>query len=545
MTKQNSTQQKKQKSVEETLWDAANKLRGSVEPSEYKHVVLSLIFLKFISDKFVAKQEELIADGKEKYLEMKAFYTKDNVFFLPKEARWSHLVEHAKQDNIAILIDNALQIIEKENKSLKGALPDKYFARLQLDKNKIATLLDTINGLKTVTENDEDFIGKVYMYFLKKFALAEGKGKGEFYTPESIVKLLTELIEPYEGIVYDPCCGSGGMFVQSIDFIKEHRGNKKNVSIYGQEYTATTYKLAKMNLAVRGIAANLGDLPADTFSNDQHKDLKADFILANPPFNQKDWKTTKDLETDARWKGYQAPPSSNANYAWILHMVSKLAENKGIAGFILANGALSGGGDEQKIREQLIENHLVEAVIILPQKMFYTTGISVTIWIINKNRKARNLTQNHKIKQYRHREEEVLFMDLRTKGIPFEKKFIQFRTYTEAQKQEAADKGQTLEPDEIEYIANTFHTWQQIDFETKYQDIPEYCYSASIEEIRKKDYSLVPSKYIEFVNRDENIDFDTKMKSLQSEFAELLKAEEQSKQDLLNVFKELGYEIEL
>jgi type I restriction enzyme M protein len=314
------------------------------------------------------------------------------------------------------------------------------------------------------------------------------------------------------------------MFVQSLRFIETHQGDKKDISIYGQEYTAATYKLAKMNLAVRGIAADMGKVPANTFAKDQHLDLKADYIMANPPFNQRDWKPNKDTDTDARWDGFTPPPSSNANYAWILHIVSKLSEN-GIAGFILANGALSGGGDEYKIRKELIEKNLVEAVVILPGKMFYTTDISVSIWIINKNRKARNIEQNGVIKEYRERNEEVLFMDLRQIGIPFEKKFIQFSE------------------DNITNIASNLHSWQQNS--GNYQDTPEFSYSATIEEIEKKDFSLVPSKYIEFINRDENIDFEKKMTELQGEFSDLLKAEKQSKQDLLNVFKELGYEIEL
>ena len=377
---------KKQKSIEETLWDSANKLRGTVESSEYKHVVLSLIFLKFASDKFEERKQELIAEGKEKYLEMKEFYNMKNVFFLPKESRWSYIIENAKQDDIALKIDTALHTVEKNNPALKGALPDNYFSRLNMDVSKLAALLDTINNIDSLKDKEQDIVGRVYEYFLSKFALAEGKGKGEFYTPKSIVNLIAEMIEPYKGIIYDPACGSGGMFVQSIKFIEAHNGDKKAISIYGQEYTSTTYKLAKMNLAIRGIAANLGDVPADTFAKDQHKDLKADFIMANPPFNQKDWRGADELIDDPRWKGYDVPPKSNANYGWILNMASKLSQN-GIAGFILANGALSGGGEEYKIRKKLIENKLVEAIVILPQNMFYTTGISVTLWILNNNKK--------------------------------------------------------------------------------------------------------------------------------------------------------------
>lgn len=518
--------EKKQKSIEETLWDSANKLRGTVESSEYKHVVLGLIFLKFASDKFEERRKELVAEGKEKFLEMKEFYNMKNVFFLAEESRWSYIMQHAKQKDIALKIDTALHTVEKNNPALKGALPDNYFSRLNMEVSKLSALLDTINNIDTLRDKQQDIVGRVYEYFLSKFALAEGKGKGEFYTPKSIVNLIAEMIEPYKGIIYDPACGSGGMFVQSIKFIESHHGNKKELSIYGQEQTATTYKLAKMNLAVRGIAANLGDVPADTFGRDQHPDLKADFIMANPPFNQKDWRASNELTDDPRWKGYDVPPTGNANYAWILNMVSKLSAN-GVAGFILANGALSGGGEEYKIRRKLIENKLVEAILVLPRNLFYTTDISVTLWILNNNKKARKVKLNDAERDYRNREDEMLFMDLRQMGEPFEKKFTQF-------------SGQ-----DIRDIAKTYHNWQQTGYEKTYKNTPEYCYSATIEEVKSKDFSLVPSKYIEFVNRDENIDFDEKMGALQKEFAELLKAEEQSKKDLLTVFKELGYEIGL
>lgn len=515
---------KQQKSMEETLWDAANKLRGTVESSEYKHVVLGLIFLKFASDKFEERRQELINEGKEKYLEMMAFYEQKNIFYLPQESRWSHIIKNSKQDNIALIIDTALHNTEKNNPSLKGALPDNYFSRLNMDVSKLAALLDTINNIDTLKDKEQDIVGRVYEYFLSKFALAEGKGKGEFYTPKSIVNLIAEMIEPYKGIIYDPACGSGGMFVQSMKFIENHHGDKKEVSIYGQEYTSTTYKLAKMNLAIRGIAANLGAVPADTFAKDQHKDLKADYIMANPPFNQKAWRADNELLDDPRWKGYDVPQTGNANYAWILNMVSKLSDN-GIAGFILANGALSGGSEEYKIRKKLVENGIVEAIIILPRDMFYTTDISVTLWILNNNKKERTVKLNDQVKNYRNRQDEILFMDLRQWGIPFEKKFIQFSEQN------------------VQDITSTYHNWQQLG--NNYEDVPEFCYSAKTEEVIKKDYSLVPSKYIEFFNRDENIDFGDKMTALQSEFSELLQSEQESKKDLLNVFKELGYEIEL
>lgn len=514
--------QVKEKSIEETLWQACDKLRGSVESSEYKHVVLGLIFLKFASDKFEERKEELIAEGKEKYVEMKDFYNMKNVFFLLETSRWNYIKANAKQDDLALKIDTALHQIEKNNPALKGALPDNYFSRLGLDKTKLASLIDQISEINTIADKQNDIVGRVYEYFLAKFAIKEGKGKGEFYTPKSIVNLIAEMIEPYQGIIYDPAAGSGGMFVQSVKFIENHNGNKKEISVYGQEYTNTTYKLAKMNLAIRGISANLGEKAADTFGQDQHPDLKADFIMANPPFNQKDWRGKDELTDDPRWKGYDVPPKSNANYGWILNMVAKLSDN-GVAGFILANGALSGGGEEYKIRKKLIENNLVEAIVILPQNMFYTTTISVTLWILNKNKTENTVSKGTETRNYRNREEEILFMDLRDKGEPFEKKYIQFSN------------------SQIEAIAETLHTWQT-DIDT-YENVPEYCYTATKKEITKKDYSLVPSKYIEFVNRDENIDFDTKIKTLQTELRDLLEQEAQSNSDLQSVFKTLGYEL--
>lgn len=506
----------KEKSIEESLWNAADKLRGSVETSQYKHVVLSLIFLKNVSDKFERQRQNLINKGMEKYIDKPVFYNKDNVFYLNEESRWDYLIENAKQQDIALKIDTALSNIEKLNNDLKGALPNNYFTSLELESNNIAGLLDEINNI-TIPEDDNDFFGKIYEYFLSKFAIKEASSKGEFYTPKSIVNLIAEILEPHDGILYDPCCGSGGMFVQSYKLLERHHGDTNELSIYGQEYTSTTLKLAKMNLAIRGIKGNLGDKAANTFFNDQHPDLKADYIMANPPFNQKKWRAKEELTTDYRWEGYEVPPTGNANYGWILHMISKLSVD-GIAGFLLSNGSLSGDkGVEYKIRKQIIENDLVEAILILPRKLFYTTDISVSLWIINKNKKEKG--------SFRDRTNEILFLDLRQMGSPFDKKYIQLT-------QEDRDK-----------VTSTINTWRTNI--TAYEDIPEYCHANNLDEIKEKDYNLVPSRYIKFVDGVESLNFDERMDELKNEFVELYKQEKDSKNKLLKLFRELGHEIKL
>ena len=517
---------KDQKPIEQTVWDAANKLRGKVEPSEYKHVVLSMIFLKYANDRFAEHREQMIANGQSAFLEMMPFYTKDNVFYIPECARWDFIMKNAKQPDIAIKIDTALHEVEMKNPSLAGALPDNYYSRLHMEPAGLSSLLDLINGLKLQVGGDKDIFGRVYEYCLRQFALKEGKGKGEFYTPRSVVALLCDLIEPYSGIVYDGACGSGGMFIQSMRFVDEHKGNRLNVSIYGQEQIDTTRRLAKMNLAIRGITANLGAEAADTFLNDQHKDLKADFSLENPPFNQKDWREENQLNDDPRWSGYRTPPTSNANYGWLLNTLSKLGQN-GVGVVLLANGALSAGGEEYEIRKQLIENDRVEAVVILPQNMFYTTNISVTVWILNKNKRARTETRPEGDVKFRDRSSEILFMDLRQIGHPYEKKYIEFTEEDRAK------------------IVDRFKSWRFDDYKTAYENVPEFCYSAKKDEISRKDYSLVPSRYIEFINRDESEDYEERMTQLQVELKELLIQEQQSRKDLLNVMKGLGYGIDI
>lgn len=529
-----ATKAKQSKGFEETLWDTANQLRGSVESSEYKHVVLSLVFLKFVSDKFEKRRQQLIDNGQDAFVEMEAFYQQDNIFYLPEDARWSKIKANAKQDDIAVQIDTALSTIEKRNPSLKGALPDNYFSRQNLEVKKLASLIDTIENIETMAQEnaltEEDLVGRVYEYFLGKFAATEGKGGGEFYTPKSIVTLLAEMLEPYSGKIYDPACGSGGMFVQSMKFINSHQGNRKDISIHGQELTATTYKLAKMNLAIRGMAGNLGEKPADTFFNDQHKDLKADYIMANPPFNLKDWRADSELTDDPRFEGYRTPPTGNANYGWILHMLSKLSET-GTAGFVLANGSMSSNtSGEGEIRAKMVENDVVECMVALPGQLFYTTQIPVCLWFITKDKTA-NVG-----KGYRNREKETLFIDAREMGTMIN------RTNKE------------LTVDDIAKIADTFHAWRSDEAELKarvereecqvaqYEDIAGYCKSATIDEIKANDYVLTPGRYVGAAEiEDDGIPFETKMRELsQTLYSQMNQAEALDKAIRVNL-EALGY----
>jgi type I restriction enzyme M protein len=486
----------KQKSFEQNLWDTADKLRGTVESSEYKHVVLSLIFLKFVSDKFEKRRQELINDGQVAYLDMVDFYTMKNVFYLPEESRWSYIQKQAKQDDISIKIDTALHNVEKNNKSLKGALPDNYFSRMGIDVSKLAALIDSINNIDTIGDKEEDVVGRVYEYFLGKFAATEGKGGGEFYTPKCVVNLIAEMIEPFSGKIYDPCCGSGGMFVQSVKFVQSHHGNQKDISIYGQEQTSTTYKLAKMNLAIRGIAANLGEVPADTFFKDQHEDLKADYIMANPPFNLKEWRGNDELIEDPRWSGYEVPPTGNANYGWILHMISKLSEN-GVAGFVLANGSMSTNTTgEGLIRRKMIENDLVDCMIAMPGQLFYTTQIPVCLWFLTKNKKAQ-VVKGRAECNHRDRQGETLFIDARNIGTMVD------RTHKE------------LTTDDIAEVARTYHAWRGEVKDGGYEDIPGFCKAATLEEIKANDYVLTPGRYVGAAEiEDDGVPFEEKMTEL-------------------------------
>lgn len=517
--------EKKQVSLEAGLWNACNKLRGSVTATDYVNVVLGLLFLRFAYDKFNAQREKLLSDEETKdFIDNPRFYSKDNVFYLEKNDRWDFIKDNSKSNKIFTYIDDAFKNMEKNNTSLKGALPIGFYITLHIEPSKFSSLIDEIDRIKYSKDESDDVIGRVYEYFLRKFCIAAKSEKGEFYTPGNVVELMTTLIQPYSGSVYDPCCGSGGMFVQSAEFIKNHKGNKKDITIYGQESNDKTYKLARMNLAIRGLNCDLGDVDASTFTNDKHKNLKADFILANPPFNLKDWRTEKELTNDHRWDGYEVPPVSNANYAWILHMLARLSYN-GTAAFLLANGALGADAEEYKIRKQLIKNNKVEAIIVLPREMFYATDISVTLWIVGNHKKAKKVKRNDTEVQLRNRENEILFIDARRLGDDKNNDdgYVQL---TESDKKK---------------ISDTLFSWQSPEWEKLYRDIPEFCYSAPISEVIEKDYTLVPSQYIEFIDRDMTIDFKSEMKRIQTEVTEILKEEEKSRELLSSAFEGIGY----
>ncbi|AQW61920.1 restriction endonuclease subunit M [Dehalococcoides mccartyi] len=517
----------KEVSLESIMWNCRNALRGTVGGTEKnRDAVMGLVFLKFAGDKFEKRRAELMVEYGDvpAFLEKDSFYRSANVFYINETARWSYLVKHASADDIAVIIDKAMADVEDRNPPLKGALPQNFYSTLGTRKEQIKGLIDEINKIDEDRFHEKDLIGRVYEYFLQVFAIDSGTGteKGEFYTPASIVNLIAELIEPFTGVVYDPCCGSGGMFVQSIKFVERHNGNRMKISVVGQESNPDTWRLAKMNLAIRGIAHNLGDRATSTFTDDRHKDTKVDFIMANPPFNLKKWRGEDELTDDYRFKGYEIPPVANANYAWILHMLSKLDVTNGIAGFLLANGALNAGGEEYKIRKTLVDNNKVEAIIVLPREMFYSTDISVTLWIINNNKTARTLNG----RSLRDRRNEVLFVDLRRWNTTvYEKKYVMFSD------------------EQIAAIKKIYDDWQSTDT-TAFADVPELCKSATVDEIRAQNYSLAPSKYIEFIDHDLEIDYAAEMTRIQGEMREVIKMEKQSQAMLETAFRGIGYGID-
>ena len=531
---------KKELSLEDALWNCRVALRGVGSLEKNRDAVISLVFLKFAGDKFEARRRELPSVLKEQYgldefppqmLEDPSFYNAANVYYLPEDARWSYLVDNASANDIAVKIDNAMAKAESVNAALKGALPLGLFTTLGAEIRSIKALIDAVNQISEERFHEEDLIGRVYEYFLQIFAAGSSKEDGEFYTPACIVQLIAELIEPYEGTVYDPCCGSGGMFVQSRKFVEQHHGNSAKVSVVGQESNPDTWRLCKMNLAVRGISCNLGDSNASTFTTDKHPDLKADYIMATPPFNLKDWRGEDELTKDPRWRGYAVPPVSNANYAWILHILSKLNVTKGVAGFLLANGALNADGIEREIREKLIKNDKVEAIIVLPRDMFYTTDISVTLWILNMN-KAGGVKDGRTL---RDRRGEILFCDLRTWD-----KNIEIYIYDKNKRK----KKTVLVAEQIARVKAIYESWQAGD---GYEDVPELCKSMKTEGeggIAEHGYTLTPSKYIEFVDHDLDIDYPKEMSRIQDEMRELLAEEKKSQAELEAAFKGIGYGIE-
>jgi type I restriction enzyme M protein len=478
---------------EAKLWAAADKLRGHMDSSEYKHVVLGLIFLKYISDAFEEKHAALITEAGQDAAEDRDEYLAENIFWVPKQARWSFLQGKAKMPEIGKVIDDAMTSIEKDNPQLKGVL-SKDYARPALDKQRLGELIDLIGtiGLGDKENRSKDILGRVYEYFLGQFASKEGKKGGEFYTPRCVVRLLVEMIEPYKGRVYDPCCGSSGMFVQSEEFIERHGGRIGDLSIYGQESNPTTWKLAKMNLALRGIEANLGPHHADTFRNDVHKDLRADFILANPPFNMSDW-GGENLKEDVRWK-YGVPPAGNANFAWVQHMVHHLAPN-GIAGFVLANGSMSSSqSGEGEIRKNLVEADMVDCMIALPGQLFYGTPIPACLWFLTKNKK------NGK---FSNREGKTLFIDARKLGVLID------RVHRD------------LTHEEIERIAGTYHAWRGEKGAGKYADTAGFCKSASLDEIKQHGDVLTPGRYVGADEiEDDGEPFEEKIKQLTAKLEE-------------------------
>ena len=496
---------------EETLWKSADKLRGSMDSAEYKYVVLGLIFMKYISDKFETKYEELVEEG-DGFEEDRDEYEAENIFWVPKEARWSYLKDNAKDPKIGQIIDDAMILIEKENSTLAGVL-DKRYARPELDKRRLGELIDLISTIKLHKNGEKDLLGRVYEYFLGQFASSEGKGGGEFYTPTSVVKTLVEMIEPYKGRIYDPACGSGGMFIQSEKFIEEHAGRIGDLSIYGQELNATTWKLCKMNLAIRGLDGNIGPHQADTFHDDLHKTLKADYVLANPPFNISDWGGNK-LTEDVRWK-YGVPPEGNANYAWLEHIVYHLAPN-GVAGVVLANGALSSNtSNEGVIRKNLVDAKLVDAIVALPDKLFYSTGIPVSLWILNRNKK-----DNPK---FREREDEILFIDARNLGTMVDRRHRE------------------LSEEDIKKIADTYHNYRNLN--GQYEDIQGFCKVAKLDEVREHEYVLTPGRYVGIEEQeDDGIPFEEKMKALTSQLGELFEKSRSLEDEIRKNLGGIGYE---
>lgn len=489
---------------EKQIWDVACVLRGNIDASEYKSVVLGLIFLKYISDRFEAKYQELVAEG-DGFEEDKDEYTAENIFFVPENARWSVISAAAHTPEIGTVIDEAMRSIEKENKRLKDILP-KNFARPELDKRRLGEVVDLFTNIQMIDHgNSKDILGRTYEYCLAKFAEQEGKLAGEFYTPSCVVRTLVEVLQPYNGRVYDPCCGSGGMFVQSSKFIENHGGNIKNISVYGQDSNPTTWKLAQMNLAIRGIEADLGKFSADTFFNDCHPQLKADFIMANPPFNLSGWGQDKLLD-DVRWQ-YGTPPANNANFAWLQHMIWHLAPN-GRIGMVLANGSLSSqSGGEGEIRKNIINADLVDCIVAMPSQLFYTTQIPVSLWFLARNKKQKGKT---------------LFIDARKLGTMVTRKLRE------------------LTDEDIQRIADTYNAFVDGTLE----DEKGFCAVVTTQDIAKQDYILTPGRYVGIEEQeDDGEPFDEKMSRLTSELSELFAKSHELEAEIRERLGAIGYEL--
>lgn len=485
------------------LWSAANKLRGNISPSDYKYVVLGLIFLKYVSDAFSVRHQEAIDEDYNP--EDCDWYLAENVFWIPEKARWEYLAARAKQPEIGVLVDKAMEAIERDNPSLKGVLPKDY-AREALDKRRLGELIDLFTNIKFDTTSPKDLLGQVYEYFMGMFADSEGKHGGEFYTPRSIVKLLVEMLEPYNGRVYDPCCGSGGMFVWSEKFVKEHAGRTSDIAVYGQELNETTWRLAKMNMAIRGIDANIKR--GDTLMDDQLPDLRADYILANPPFNISDW-GQEHLQADPRWK-YGLPPKGNANFAWIQHMIHHLSP-RGTAGFVLANGSMSSQtGGEGDIRKQLVLNDMVDAIVTLPSRLFFNVAIPCCLWFVSND--------------CANRHGKVLFINGRNLG-----KMVTRRNCE-------------LTEEDIVRVAKTYHDYKNASAD--YADQPGFCRVANLEEIKQHDYVLTPGRYVGVEETEENNEpfaekFARLTAELEGQFVKSRKLEVKIKENLAKIEKEI------
>ena len=508
----------KNHSFEQQLFKAADKLRKNIDAAEYKHVVLGLVFLRYISDAFQELYDKLVA-GKGEYEganpEDKDEYLAQNVFYVPAKARWDFLQARAKNPSIGEDLDAAMDLIEKDNPELKGILP-KVYARPNLDKSALGGLIDLIGNvlLKDEGEKSKDLLGRVYEYFLGEFANAEGKKGGQFYTPKSIVRLMVEMIEPFKGRVYDPCCGSGGMFVMSDEFVREHRGRRDAISIYGQESNQTTYRLCRMNLAIRGIDGSQVRWNTEgSFLNDLHKDIKADFILANPPFNDSDW-SGELLKDDPRWK-YGIPPASNANFAWLQHMIYHLSP-KGIMACVLANGSLSSQtNNEGEIRKSLVENDLVDCIVALPKQLFYNTGIPACLWFISRKKLGNG---------DRKREGEILFIDASEIG------YMADRTHRE------------FSDADIQKIAGTYHNWR--NKEGSYEDIKGFCKSAILEELAKHNFALTPGRYVGIKDEeDDGIPFEEKITGLTKKLSEQMAEETEMDEEIKKQLKNIGFKL--